>query len=105
MGYLLSFAIFSFLIGCYLYYEFLKEGLLARMMIWGGLIGILGFCFSLSGENKINDLNVLNVIAVFICAFSLEENTAFLLRKLKAYVKEKKKSNENENDILTNTDL
>jgi len=91
----LFFSIISFVIGCYLYYEFLKEGLLARMMIFGAILGILGFSFGLSNGNKINDLNILNGIVLCICAFSLEENTAFLMRKLKAYIskkKEKKKS-------------
>ena len=90
----LLFAIFSLLLGCYLYYEFLKTGLLARMMIWSGFLGILNFCFGFSGENKMNDLNVLNGIVLCICAFSLEENTAFLIRKLKIYLREKKAKKE-----------
>ena len=81
--------IVNFLISSYLYYEFLEEGLLARVGIFGAFGGILALCFGLFGGN---DLNLLNGIALTICAFSLEENTAFLIRKLKKYVTAKKET-------------
>jgi hypothetical protein len=84
------FSIISFVIASYLYYEFLKEGLLARLWLFGSFLGILIFCLGI----KMNRLNILNTITIFICSFSLEENTAFLIRKLKTYLeinKEKKK--------------
>ena len=89
MGILFS-IIVGFLIGCYLYYEFLKDGLLPRIIIFVSLAGILNFCFGFGFGNKINDLNLLNGITIFICALSLEENTVFFIRKLKAYIKTKK---------------
>ena len=91
----LIFAIISFLIACYLYYEFLKEGLLARLWLFGSLLGILSFCLGLGRGNQIG---WLNGITVLICAFSLEENTVFLIRKLKAK-KGKKKNIQQINDL------
>lgn len=83
----LGFSVVGLFISSYLYYEFLKEGLLGRLWIFGSFLGILWFCFS---HNSAIQVNWLNGTTLFICAFSLEENTAFLIRKTKAYIKSKK---------------
>ena len=88
----LFFSIIGLLISSYLYYEFLKGGLLARIWMFGSLLGLLSFCFGLGQGNKVTDLTVLNGIAIFICAFSLEENMAFLIRKIKKKIQDRRKN-------------
>ena len=91
----IPFDIFSLLLSCYLYYEFIDDGLLPRLWLFGTFGAILSFCFGLGNGNHINDVNVLNTIALIICAFSLEENTAFFIRKLKKYIELRKEKKEN----------
>ena len=60
---------------------------ISSIFILVGFLGILTFCLGIDGGNytpeKEDDMNILNGIAIGICALSLEKNTVFLIRKLK----------------------
>jgi len=84
--------LFFLIIGGYIYYEFLKEGWIGRLFILSSFLGILRFGLDVSYGNPVN---WLRSITLLICAFSLEENTAFLIRKLKKYITAKKEEKTN----------
>ena len=95
----LLFSIVGLFVCSYLYYD--MEDFWWRMCIFVNFTVVLSFCFGISFGNRVTDLNWQNGITLAICAFSLEENTAFLIRKLKKHIKAQK---EKKKEVLQTND-